>query len=122
MWDYDAPPCTRAVKQGDDEILKWLRTHVSLLREQRCEALPVRGRLDLSKWFDELGCRGGSWTFRIAAEHGQLDIVMWFHESGCTLNDVMCTLSARNGDQEVLQYLHRKACPWNAATCAAAAE
>ena len=80
-------------------------------------AVAVRnGNLDMLQWLRASGCPWNEWTCAEAAGNGHLEVLQWLSANGCPWNKSTCLQAARNGHLEVLRWAHANGRPWGEMT------
>jgi hypothetical protein len=114
--------CSGAARNGDLEMLQFVRAHGCPWNKDTCQEAARNGHLELLKWAHEIGCPWDEGTCCAAAGNGHFEILLWARTNGCPWNADVCFAAAENGRLEILQWLHGNGCPWNATVCRVAAE
>lgn len=135
--------CSCAAKQGNIEILRWLRAHDCECGVDACISAASAGHLDVLCWIvsngwtpnsehplqDERKCANA------AAKNGHIEILEWIrthwfdwgHQDMPLLfrtkraNAELCESAASGGQLDTLKYLRAKGCPWDIRVASSAA-
>tara|TARA_B110000503_G_C7168829_1_gene423282 strand:- start:4505 stop:5293 length:789 start_codon:yes stop_codon:yes gene_type:complete len=114
--------CGSAAKEGQLEVLKWLRENGCPRNERTFANATLYGHLKVLKWARANGCPWHRETCNAAAGRGHLEVLKWLRENGCPWDEVTCSGAAMGGHLEVLQWLRANECPWDEGTCRWAAK
>ena len=109
-------------KDAFKETSSWPLERCSEGKKRFCEQMTRNGNVELLKFLRGKGCPWDEWTCRRAAEYGHLECLKYAHENGCPWDSETCSKAAKYGDLECLKYGHENGCPWDERTCANAAK
>ena len=109
--------CVWAAKEGQLEILKWLRENDFPWDEKTCRLAAGGGHLEILRWAHSNGCPFDKKTRAWAAREGHLEVLQWLRANGCPWNEETCESAAEGGHLETLQWAHSNGCPWDRRTC-----
>ena len=105
-----------AFKIGDfytKSTLSWALERCSEEKERFCEQMTRNGNVELLKFLRGKGCPWDEMTCWRAAEYGQLECLKYAHENGCPWDEDICSRAAKNGHLECLKYVRENGCPWD---------
>ena len=114
-----------AFKIGDFDTkstLTWALEKCNEEKERFCTRMARNGDLELLQFLRVSGCPWDEWTCSVAAHNGHLECLKYAHENGCPWDEMTCAYNAHNGQLECLKYVHENGCPWDEMTCAYAAQ
>jgi hypothetical protein len=122
--------CTAAARNGQLEILKWLRAQVPPCpwNEWACLYAAKNGHLGVLKWLraQDPPCPWDEWVCSCAAENGHLDVLRWMRAQNppCPWDEWACIYAVGNGQLDILKWLRAQVppCPWDRWACAYAAK
>ena len=86
-----------------------------------CAYTAKQGNLNILKWLKKNGCPWDEDTFESAACNGDMETLEWLKKNKCPWDAETFVVAARSGKIEILEWLKRNKCPWNAITFPAAA-
>jgi len=111
-----------AVQGGNIECVRLaLDNGFSLLESEVCAIAARNGNLEMLKFLRGNGCPFSEETCADAAEGGHLELLRWARENGCPWDEKTCTGAARGGHLFLLKWVRQNGCPWDEKTCAGAA-
>ena len=114
--------CTKIVKHGNLEFLKWARENKYVWDVFTCSEAAWNGHLECLKYLHENGCPWDEDICSNAACNGHLECLKYAHENRCPWDENTCSTAAWKGNLKCLKYAHKHGCPWNKYTCKHAAQ
>ena len=114
--------CAIAAKEGNLEILQWLRAQTS---QTTFQTTFQTSYLFCKNYFRPKQCDWDEFTCAYAARNGNLKILQWARDQNppCPWNELSCSYAIINGNFSILKWLREQnpPCPWNELTCETAA-
>ena len=111
-----------ACRDGNLEMLKWLRSEGCPWSEWACRGAAAGGQLEALRWLRSEGCPWNIGACAGAALYGHLEALKWLRSEGCPWDEYACSFAAAGGHLEMLKSLRSEGCPWNEEACRYAAE
>ena len=96
-----------AAKNGQLEVLKWLRDQDAEWDETICRDAAKNGHFELLKWSYENGCPWNKDVTMFAAQNNQTEIVKWLIDNGCPYDEWVGIFAANNRNIDLLEWLRR---------------
>lgn len=117
----DSYTCAKAAKSGCLDILKYIRkysTSICLFDTRYSEHAAKNGDLEMLKWLRGQNCLMNDWTCAYAAEGGYIEILdwLWTRIPRHYWNTLCSSLAAKNGQLEALKWLRNRNCPMDVDT------
>ena len=94
--------------------ISWALEKCSDKKERFCTKMARNGNVELLQFLRGKECPWDSWTCHYAALNGHLECLQYAHENGCPWDETTCKYAALNGHLECLKYAHENGCPGSA--------
>ena len=120
---YGGTMAVAAASFGHRELVQFLIREQGFTMDEGVMGWAARnGDLELVRWLRVRGCDWGAETCMHAGAAGRLGVLQWLRANGCPWDARMCGAAANGGHLKVLQWLRANSCPWNIFSAVAAAE
>ena len=100
-----------AAKNGNLDILKWLKRNGCPWNEDTFTAAATHGNLENMKWLKKNGCHWKENTFYGAVENGNIENMAWLKENNCPCKGTTFYLAVKGGNIETINWLKDNGCP-----------
>ena len=96
-----------------ESTLSWALEKCSEKKARFCEHMARNGNLELLEYLRVKGCPWDEETCSGAAYGGHLECLKYAHDKGCPWDWLTCSNAAYNGHLKFLKYARENGCPWD---------